>query len=80
MRAGQMEMETGAFDATPNGPGPARRGRGTEPGPPEALGPSPGACWFPPPLSPSSPPSSDQYRLLITDDSELLLAFSYLFF
>lgn len=79
MCAYRTDGKTRAFDATPNGPGQLV-GRGTELRPPESLGPSPGACLFPPPLRLSSPPSSDQYWLLITEDSMLVLSLSYLFF
>lgn len=79
MCACRTDGKTRSFDVTPNGPGQLV-GRGTEQRPPEGLGPSPGACLFPPPLSLSSPPSSDQYWLLITEDSMLVLSFPYLSF
>lgn len=65
------------FDVFPDGPGQLV-GRGTEQRPPESWGPSPGACWFPPPLSLSSPPSSDQYWVLITEDSVVVPSLSHL--
>ena len=65
------------FDVTPDGPG-SLVGRGTEQRPPESWAPSPGACSFPPPFSLSSPPSSDQYWVLITEDSMVVLSFSHL--
>lgn len=79
MCACRTDGKTRSFDVTPNGPGQLV-GRGTEQRPPEGLGPSPGACLFPPPLSRSSLPSSDQYWLLITEDSMLALSFLYLSF
>lgn len=66
------------FDVSPDGSGQLVA-RGTELRPPESWGPNPGAASFPPPLSLSSPRSSDQYRLLITENSVLVL-FSHLRF
>lgn len=67
------------FDVSPHGPGQLVA-RGTEQRPPESWGLSPGACSFPPPLSLSSSHSSDQYRVLITEDSMVVLSFSHLLF
>lgn len=66
------------FDVSSDGPGQPVAG-GTEQRPPESWGPNPGAASVPPPLSLSSPRSSDQYRLLITANSQLVL-FSHLRF
>lgn len=61
----------------PDGPGQLV-GRGTEQRPHESWGPGPGACSFPPPLSLSSPPYCDQYWVLITEDSVVVLSSSHL--
>lgn len=61
------------FDVSPDGRGQLVA-TGTELRPPESWGPNPGAASLPPPLSLSSPRSSDQYTLLITANSMVFLS------
>jgi len=65
------------FDVSPDGPGQLA-GEEQSRGHQRVGPPSPGACSFPPPLSLPSPSSSDQYRVLITKDSTVVLPFSHL--